>query len=115
MLIKVAISPLVEYPKVSIIVPALNEEHYIARCLDSLGKQDYPNFEIIAINDSSTDRTGEIMDQYSKNNRRVVVLHIGPAPDGWVGKELGHAIKGILGLVVIFCYLPMLILFITLN
>ncbi|MFZ0326931.1 MAG: glycosyltransferase family 2 protein [Nitrososphaeraceae archaeon] len=86
-LIKVAISPLVEYPKVSIIVPALNEEHYIARCLDSLGKQDYPNFEIIAINDSSTDRTGEIMDQYSKNNRRVVVLHIGPAPDGWVGKN----------------------------
>jgi chlorobactene glucosyltransferase len=86
-LIKAAISPLVEYPKVSIIVPALNEEHYIARCLDSLGKQDYPNFEIIAINDSSTDRTGEIMDQYSKNNRRVVVLHIGPAPDGWVGKN----------------------------
>jgi glycosyltransferase involved in cell wall biosynthesis len=86
-LIKAVISPLVEYPKVSIIVPALNEEHYIARCLDSLGKQDYPNFEIIAINDSSTDRTGEIMDQFSKNNRSVVVLHIGPAPDGWVGKN----------------------------
>jgi chlorobactene glucosyltransferase len=86
-LIKAVISPLVEYPKVSIIVPALNEEHYIARCLDSLGKQDYPNFEIIAINDSSTDRTGEIMDKFSKNNRRVVVLHIDPAPDGWVGKN----------------------------
>src|SRR3954453_16796094 len=44
-------------PKVSVILPARNEEKYIAKCLDSLLNQDYQNFEIIAINDSSTDRT----------------------------------------------------------
>ena len=75
------------FPKVSVIVPALNEEQYIAKCLDSLVEQDYPNFEIIAINDSSTDRTGEIMDQYSKNDRRLVVIDADPAPKGWVGKN----------------------------
>ena len=53
------------FPKVSVILPARNEGGYIARCLDSLLGQDYPNFEIIAINDSSTDRTGEIMKAYA--------------------------------------------------
>src|SRR4051794_40182911 len=44
-------------PKVSIIVPARNEENYIAKCLDSVLLQDYPNYEIIAVNDSSNDNT----------------------------------------------------------
>ena len=79
--------PLNIFPKVSVIVPGFNEEKYIARCLDSLAEQDYPNFEVIAINDSSTDRTGEIMDQYSRNNRKLVVIHACPAPKGWVGKN----------------------------
>ncbi|MFL6426462.1 MAG: glycosyltransferase family 2 protein, partial [Nitrososphaeraceae archaeon] len=42
------------------ILPARNEEKYIAKCLDSLLNQSYPNFEIVAINDSSSDRTDEI-------------------------------------------------------
>lgn len=75
------------FPKVSVMVPALNEEQYIAKCLDSLVEQDYPNFEIIAINDSSTDRTGQIMDQYSKNDHRLVVIDADHAPEGWVGKN----------------------------
>lgn len=73
--------------KISVIVPALNEEKYIAECLDSLLAQDYPNFEIIAIDDSSTDRTGEIMDHYSKKDARIIVIHADPAPEGWVGKN----------------------------
>src|SRR5829696_9235253 len=55
-------------PKVSVILPARNEGHYIARCLDSLLGQDYPNFEIIAINDSSTDRTSVIMKIYAAHD-----------------------------------------------
>src|ERR687885_1955343 len=47
------------YPRVSIIIPARNEEKYIAKCLDSLMNQRYPNFEIVVINYSSSDRTGE--------------------------------------------------------
>src|ERR687886_24933 len=49
------------YPRVSIIVPALDEENNISKCLDNLLDQDYHNFEIVAVNDSSSDMTGEIM------------------------------------------------------
>lgn len=74
-------------PKVSVILPARNEEKYIARCLDSLLAQDYPDFEIIAINDSSTDRTGEIMRQYASRDSRLVYVDAPLKPDGWVGKN----------------------------
>jgi hypothetical protein len=75
------------FPKVSVILPARNEEHYISRCLDSLLAQDYPNFEIIAINDSSTDRTGEIMKQYASKDPRVVHVDAPVKPEGWAGKN----------------------------
>lgn len=73
-------------PKVSVILPARNEEKYIAKCLDSLLNQDYQNFEIIAINDSSTDRTIDIMYQYA-TQRSLVVVNSKPKPDGWAGKN----------------------------
>jgi len=57
---------LIKFPKVSVILPARNEERYVAGCLDSLLKQDYPNFEIVAINDSSCDETGDIILRYSR-------------------------------------------------
>ncbi|MFZ0328924.1 MAG: glycosyltransferase [Nitrososphaeraceae archaeon] len=55
-----------ELPFVSIIVPARNEQNHIARCLTSLLSQDYPNFEIIAVNDNSTDNTLKIMHEIQK-------------------------------------------------
>ncbi|HEX2107606.1 MAG TPA: glycosyltransferase [Nitrososphaera sp.] len=75
------------FPQVSIILPARNEDRYIARCLDSLLGQDYPNFEIIAINDSSTDRTGEIMKAYAAKDSRVIHVNASPKPEGWTGKN----------------------------
>jgi chlorobactene glucosyltransferase len=75
------------FPKVSVILPARNERCYIARCLDSLLGQDYPNFEIIAINDSSTDGTGEIMKAYAANDLRVLHIDASPKPEGWTGKN----------------------------
>ena len=75
------------YPKVSVILPARNERCYIARCLDSLLGQDYPNFEIIAINDSSTDETGEIMKAYAANDLRVMHIDASPKPEEWTGKN----------------------------
>src|SRR5574338_691922 len=69
-------------PMVSVILPARNEERYIARCLDSLLRQDYPNFQIIAINDSSSDRTGAIMQEYARRDARVVYVSAPPKPDG---------------------------------
>lgn len=74
-------------PKVSVILPARNEERYIAKCLDSLLKQDYQNFEIIAINDSSTDRTMDIMYQYAAKSSLVVIVNSKPKPDAWAGKS----------------------------
>lgn len=58
----------IKMPKVSVILPARNEEKYIWKCLNTLTIQDYLNYEIIAINDSSTDKTGEIIQEYSKIN-----------------------------------------------
>jgi chlorobactene glucosyltransferase len=74
-------------PRVSVILPARNEERYIGRCLDTLLAQDYANFQIIAINDSSTDGTGKIMEEYSRRDSRVVYVSAPPKPDGWAGKN----------------------------
>ena len=78
---------IIKFPKVSVILPARNEEIYITRCLDSLLNQDYPNFEIIAINDSSSDETGDIILRYSKKYNKIIAVDPGPKPDGWVGKS----------------------------
>jgi len=74
-------------PKVSIILPARNEEKFIEKCLDSLIKQDYDNYEIITINDSSNDSTGDIIKKYSEKFPKVVFVDAKPKPDGWIGKN----------------------------
>jgi len=74
-------------PRVSVIVPALNEEANIEAGLVSLLQLDYANYEIIAVNDRSTDRTGEIMDRLSAvSNGKLRVMHIAQLPSGWLGK-----------------------------
>jgi glycosyltransferase involved in cell wall biosynthesis len=83
----------VGHPKVSVILPARNEEKYIAKCLDTLLAQDYPNLEVVAINDGSTDRTGEIIEMYARKDRRIVSISTPQKPDGWVGKNWA-CIKG---------------------
>ena len=74
-------------PKVSVILPARNEEKYIAKCLESLLGQDYPNFEIITVNDSSNDKTEDIIYEYAKKNSCIVTVNAKPKPDGWAGKN----------------------------
>src|SRR5580658_4361532 len=54
-------------PRVSIIVPARNEEQDIEQSLTRLLELDYDNFEVIAVNDRSTDRTGEVMESVTKS------------------------------------------------
>jgi len=75
------------FSKVSIIVPARNEEKYIEKCLETLIEQDYSNYEIVVINDSSSDRTAEIIKNYSITNSRVVYVNAEPKPDDWIGKN----------------------------
>ena len=76
-----------EKPKVSIILPARNEEKFIEKCLDSLIEQDYDDYEIIAINDSSNDSTGNIIKKYSEKFSKVIFVDAKPKPDGWMGKH----------------------------
>ena len=74
-------------PKVSIILPARNEEKFIGKCLESFVRQDYTNYEIMAIDDSSTDKTWEIIESYAKKSKKVVPIKAASKPDGWMGKN----------------------------
>ena len=76
-------------PRVSIIVPARNEEEDIAEALTRLLALDYDNYEVIAVDDRSTDRTGEIMDRIAASaeaHDRLKIIHIDDLPPGWMGK-----------------------------
>ncbi len=74
-------------PKVSIILPARNEEEFIGKCLDSLIKQDYENYEIVVIDDSSEDATGKIISEYAKKDSKIILVSARPKPEGWMGKN----------------------------
>lgn len=82
-------------PFISIIIPARNEEKHIKRCLLSLLAQEYQNFEIIAVNDNSTDNTLNIMNEiknskYLKNNglptEKLKIISLKSKPENWTGK-----------------------------
>jgi glycosyltransferase involved in cell wall biosynthesis len=74
-------------PKVSIILPARNEEEFIGKCLDSLVDQDYTNYEIIVIDDSSDDATSQIISEYVKKSSKIIPVKAQEKPDGWMGKN----------------------------
>ena len=79
-------------PLVSIIVPACNEEKTIASALSSLQRQSYPNFEIIVVNDRSTDGTAALLARLQEEaGRPFTVLTISKLPGGWLGKS--HALQ----------------------
>jgi len=76
-------------PRVSVIVPACNEADNIEQTLLQLLILDYDNYEIIAVDDRSTDRTGAIMDQIAATaepKQRLKVIHVDELPSGWMGK-----------------------------
>lgn len=61
--------------KFSIIIPVYNVEQYLSRCIESVLSQSYNNFEIILVNDGSTDTSGSICDQYNEKDSRITVIH----------------------------------------
>ena len=61
--------------KLSVLVPIYNVEQYLPQCLDSLCAQTLKSLEIICINDGSTDASGAILDEYSKNNPNIIVIN----------------------------------------
>ena len=73
-------------PPVSIVVPARNEERSIERCVRSLLAQTAADFELLVVDDNSTDRTREILDRLAREDSRLRVIAGAPLPAGWVGK-----------------------------
>ncbi len=74
------------FPPVSVIVAARNEADTIEKAMTTLLHLDYPNLEIIAVNDRSDDDTGKIIDQLALKDLRLKVFHIETLPEGWLGK-----------------------------
>jgi chlorobactene glucosyltransferase len=93
-------------PRISVLIPAKDEGERMRDCLLSALSQDYPDFEVIAINDRSTDNTGAVMDEIAASNPKLKVVHIrdGELPEGWTGKcnALHRAYKNATGHWLLF-------------
>ncbi|MDR0422523.1 MAG: glycosyltransferase, partial [Proteiniphilum sp.] len=62
-------------PMISVIVPVYNVEKYLRKCLESILAQTYTSFELLLVNDGSTDGSGQICDEYAQKDSRVQVFH----------------------------------------
>lgn len=90
--------------KISVILPARNEERRIEACLRSLLDQDYPHLEIRVVDDRSTDRTAEIVRAMERRDDRVSLIQGQVLPPGWLGKPhaIWQGVKGATG--EYFCF-----------
>ena len=70
-------------PFISIVVPVYNVEKYINRCIDSVLDQSYANWELLLIDDGSSDNSGKICDSYSRKDNRIRTIH---KPNGGRGQ-----------------------------
>lgn len=94
-----------DLPKLSVLIASRNESACIETCIRSLIRQDYPDLEIVAVNDRSTDDTGEILDRLAEEfSDRLRVVHVSSLPTGWFGKPhaLERGMKSATGSVVCF-------------
>ena len=93
-----------QWPKLSVVIPACNEAEEIQDAVSTLMEEDYPDLEIILVDDRSTDATGAIMDRLTAADPRVKGLHLRDLPEGWLGKvnalRQGYALAG--GAYVLF-------------
>ena len=78
-------------PLISICIPARNEERNIRACVESVLKQNFPTFEVIVLDDRSTDATPGILRELSDQNKKLKVIHGSDLPAGWAGKP--HALS----------------------
>lgn len=82
-------------PRASILVPARNEAGNIGPCLRSLLAQEYPSYELLALDDNSHDGTGEALARLAAEDPRLTVLNGASLPAGWLGKNWAcHQLAG---------------------
>jgi chlorobactene glucosyltransferase len=79
--------PPVNPPLVSVVIPARNEARNIQQCVRSVLTANYPNFEVIVVDDHSTDGTGDLARAIAARDARVHVIQNPDLPDGWFGKQ----------------------------
>jgi len=84
------VSPPPNPPLISICIPARNEERNIRACVEAVLDQDYPNLEVIILDDCSIDSTLEILHQLAAGGNNLRIINGSDLPDGWVGKP--HAL-----------------------
>lgn len=77
-------------PLLSVCIPARNEERNIRACVEAVLKQDYPNFEVIVVDDRSTDATPHILTDLAARDSRLRPINGSELPSGWAGKP--HAL-----------------------
>lgn len=78
-------------PKISLIFAARDEQEKLPAALATLVAMDYPALEIIAVDDRSTDATGQILDEFAAHHPQLKVVHVRELPPGWLGKP--HALQ----------------------
>lgn len=76
-----------ELPKLSVVIPARNEERKLEGALRTVLGQDYPNLEAILVNDRSTDGTGRTMEHLTAGRGDATVIQVEELPEGWLGKN----------------------------
>lgn len=87
-------------PKISVIVPVYNVEKWLHRCIDSILAQTFTDFELLLIDDGSTDASGAICDEYAQRDSRVRVFH---KPNGGVSSARNLGLDNAQGEWIAFC------------
>jgi cellulose synthase/poly-beta-1,6-N-acetylglucosamine synthase-like glycosyltransferase len=77
-------------PRLSVVIPARDEGAAIGRAVGSLLRQDYPDLEVIVVDDRSSDGTGDVLRELAARDPRIVVIRVDELPAGWLGKN--HAL-----------------------
>jgi glycosyltransferase involved in cell wall biosynthesis len=89
-LARLPVPAMAAWPRVSVVFAARNEAATLLHAVPTMLALDYPDFEVIAVNDRSEDRTGDLLEQIAATSTRLKVVHVKELPEGWLGKN--HAL-----------------------